>query len=107
MRNGILIFCWIGLMNAGWAVACDIENKREISVGASKGVAGDCSNNGSSIQCINDGEGADSFTCYGPEGNFSGPDLQALISTTCGCGADNEDGAKEQLQQELGNSQQD
>jgi hypothetical protein len=107
MHKGFLMFCWIGLMNAGWAVACDIENKREISVGVSKGVSGECSNNASSIQCIDDGEGADRFTCDGPEGSFSGPDLLALISTACGCGADQNEGSTDQLQQELGNLQQD
>jgi hypothetical protein len=107
MRKGILLFCWIGLMHAGFAMACDIENKREIEVGVSKGVAGECSNNGMSIQCLSEGEGAGRFNCDGPEGNFSGPDLQALISSACGCGADQVDGAAEQLHQELGNSQQD
>ena len=105
MRKGILMFCSIGLLNAGIVQACDIENKREIEVGVSNGVAGECSNSGDSIQCLIEGEGADRFTCNGPEGNFSGPDLLALISTACGCGADPDDGAAEQLEQELGNSQ--
>ena len=107
MRNGILVFCWIGLLNAGLAVACDIENKQEIEVGGNSGVAGECSNNGKSIQCLNEGRGADRFTCNGPQGSFSGPDLRALIATTCGCGANQEGGASEQLQQELEDSQQD
>lgn len=107
MRKGILMFCWIGLLNAGSALACDIESKREIEVGVSKGIAGKCSNNGMSIQCLDDGEGAGRFNCDGPEGDFSGPNLLALISTACGCAADQDDDTTDQLQQELGNSQQD
>jgi hypothetical protein len=107
MRKGFVVFCWIGLVNTGLALACDIENKQEIHVGGSAGVAGKCSNNGDSIQCLSDGEGTDSLTCNGPEGNFSGPNLQALISTACGCGAEQNDGATEQLHQELGNLPQD
>ena len=97
MRKGFSVFCLIGLLNSGLAVACDIENKREIHVGVSTGVAGECSNNGSPIQCLSEGEGADSLNCNGPEGSFSGSDLQVLISTACGCGADQDDGATEQL----------
>lgn len=107
MRKRVLVICWIALVNTGVAVACDIENKHEIHVGGSAGVAGKCSNNGHSIQCLSDTEGADSFTCNGPEGSFDGPGLQALISTACGCGAGQDDGPTDQLQQELGDSQQD
>jgi hypothetical protein len=107
MRKSILVFCCIGLLNTGLAMACSIENRQEIEVGISEGVAGECSNNGNSIQCLSEGEGADRFTCNGPQGNFSGPDLQALISTACGCPAEQEGGAAEQLRQELEDSQQD
>lgn len=107
MRKGFLLFGLIGLLNAGLAVACYIENKREIHVGVSAGVAGECSNNGSPIQCISEGEGADRLNCNGPEGSFSGSDLHVLISTACGCGSNQDDGATEQLRQELRGSQQD
>lgn len=107
MRIFLVVFCWIGLVNTGLAVACDIENKQEIQVGVSAGIAGVCSNNGNSIQCLSEGEGTDRLTCNGPEGSFNGPDLQALISTACGCGAEQYDGATEQIDQELGDSQED
>ena len=104
MRKGFVLCCLISLLNTASAVACDIVNKREIDVGGSKGVAGKCSNSGKPIQCISEGEQADRLSCNGPEGNFSGPDLQALISTACGCGASSDDGATEQLRQDLGDS---
>tara|TARA_R110002072_G_scaffold136682_1_gene279190 strand:+ start:180 stop:500 length:321 start_codon:yes stop_codon:yes gene_type:complete len=103
MKKSLLLFGLLGLLNAGSAAACDIDNKREIQVGNNNGVAGECSNNGAPIQCINDGQGAGRFNCDGPEGSYSGPNLQALISTTCGCSANsgNDNDASEQLQEEL------
>ena len=107
MRKGFVVFCLVGLVHSGLAGACDIENKQEIHVGGGAGVEGKCSNNGHSVQCLGEGGGADKLTCNGPEGSYSGSDLQALISTACGCGAEQDDGATEQLHQELGDSQQD
>jgi hypothetical protein len=104
MRKGLVLLCFIGLLNAGSAAACDLVNKREIQVGTSEGIAGECSNNTATVQCISDGEGANRWNCDGPEGSFNGPNLQTLISTACGCGANPNDEAKEQLQQELGES---
>ena len=101
MKKYLVEFCLLGLLYAGSAHACDIEQKREIQVGTSKGVAGVCSNNTAPIRCINDGQGAERFSCNGPEGNFSGPNLQPLIATTCGCAAASNDSAAEQLQQEI------
>ncbi|MEZ5501930.1 MAG: hypothetical protein R3E50_04475 [Halioglobus sp.] len=102
MRTGLVVVALAGLLNSGWVVACDIVNKQEIQVGETVGVGGQCANNGQTIQCLRDGDGGESFTCSGPEGDFSGPDLQALIATACGCAAAEDDGASEQLDEELG-----
>lgn len=102
MRKGLLLFCITGLLNAEAALACDIVNKQEIQVGVRDGVAGECPNNSLSVQCINEGEGADSFTCNGPEGSFDGANLPDLIAMACGCGASQDQDATEQLDQELG-----
>ena len=104
MRKGFVLFCLAALLNTAPAVACDMLDEREIHVGSSKGVAGKCSNNGKDIQCISEISQPDRLSCNGPEGIFSGPHLQALISTACGCGASSDDGAAEQLGQELGDS---
>ena len=104
MRKGFVLLCLIGLLNAGSAVACDIVNKRKIHVGVSEGVAGECSNTGEPVQCVGKGEEANSLNCNGPEGSFSGSDLQDLIRTACGCGAQSDDGASDQLREELGGS---
>jgi hypothetical protein len=102
VRKAFVLFFVIGTLSAESIAACDIVDKQEIQVGGHEGVSGSCPNNGLTIQCVRDGEGADSFTCNGPEGNFDGSDLQDLISTACGCGANSDDGAQDQLQQELG-----
>ena len=99
MKKSFVVFCLIGLLNVGPAVACDILNKREVQIGVSKGIAGKCSNNGEPIQCLN--EGADRLSCSGPEGSFNGSQLQELISTACGCTAHTDHGAREQLRREL------
>lgn len=101
MRHIFVLFCLLGFLNSTSALACDIVNKREIEVGASKGVAGQCSNNSHAIQCINEHMESNTFTCNGPKGSYDGPDLQALIATACGCGANSEEGAEDQLDQEL------
>lgn len=104
MRTRLLLLAWVGLMITGTASACELLEQREIEVGTSKGIAGRCSNNDTSIQCIADGEGADRFSCDGIEGSYSGPDLQQLIATTCGCAAGADDSAQQLQQQELGDS---
>ena len=76
----------MGRLNARFAAACDLANKREIQMGTSEGIAAECSHNAAPIQCINGGKGAERWNCDGPEGDFSGPNLQALIATICGCG---------------------
>lgn len=101
MSKAFLLYCLAGLFSAGPALACDIVNKREISVGVSTGVAGECPNNGGSIQCISDEEGSEGLTCNGPEGSYSGSDLPDLIATACGCGANADDNPGDQIEQEL------
>ena len=102
MRISLILFCFIGLLSAGVAADCDIDNKREIQVGVSTGVGGECSNSGSAVECFGEGDEATSMTCDGPEGSYSGSDLPALISSACGCAAGEDEGAADQLQQELG-----
>jgi hypothetical protein len=102
MRKGILLMCVVGLLNVGHANACDIVDKQEIQVGGREGISGKCPNNSLPVQCVNEGDGADSLTCNGPEGSFDGSDLQDLISMACGCAAGQDNGATEQLNQELG-----
>jgi len=99
-----LVFGLIVLLDASSSLACDIVNKHEIQVGVSTGVGGECSNNGQPIQCITDVDSTGTFSCDGPQGDFSGPDLQALIATTCGCEAPSQEGITEQLDQELDDS---
>ena len=106
MRKGVVLLGFLGLINAGLAAACDIDDKREIQVGTGTGVAGACSNNGSPVQCFGEGEEADSLTCNGPEGSYSGSNLQQLVSAACGCGAGQGNGAAEQISQELGGALQ-
>ncbi len=101
MKKSIALLCVLALLQTGTAVACELVNKRTIQVGTSEGVAGECANNGAPVQCINNGEGAGRFSCDGPQGGFSGPNLQALIVTACGCSAADEDDASQQLQQEM------
>ena len=102
MKNFFVVFCLIGLLNAGPAVACDILDKREVQIGVNKGIAGKCSNNGKPIRCLN--EGANRLNCSGPEGSFNGSQLQELISTACGCTVHTDHGASEQLRRELEDS---
>ena len=83
--------------------ACEIENKRSVTSGTNKGVAGVCSNNGSEIECYDVGEYQGGITCSGPEGTNSGYVLQNLIYSVCGCHV-NEEGAgspEQQIDQEL------
>jgi hypothetical protein len=101
MRRVLALSCLLGLLHTQSTLACDIVSKRVIHVGGSEGVAGYCPNNENTIQCISGGEGTDSFTCNGPEGSFNGPDLKSLIATACGCGANDQDGASDQMDQEL------
>jgi putative hemolysin len=101
MSKALLFCCIAGLLGSGSALACDIVNKQEISVGVSTGVAGECPNNGGSIQCISDEQGSEGLTCNGPEGSYSGSDLPDLIATACGCGANADDTSNDQIEQEL------
>lgn len=101
MRHVFVTICLLGLLGATSAVACDILDKREIHVGGSEGVAGKCSNNSHTVECIRENEGADKFTCNGPEGSYDGSDLKALIATACGCGAGPAGDASDQLDEEL------
>ncbi|MEZ5572047.1 MAG: hypothetical protein R3E64_08495 [Halioglobus sp.] len=101
MRNYFYLLSFMAILGAGSAAACDIEDKQEIQVGASEGIAGKCSNNSAPVQCISDASGADRFSCDGIEGTFNGPNLKQLIAAACGCGANSDDSASEQLNQEL------
>jgi hypothetical protein len=101
MRNVFALICLLGLVNPLSALACDIVSKREIQVGGNEGVAGYCPNNENTVQCISGRKGENTFTCNGPEGSFDGPDLKSLIATACGCGANDEDGTPDQMNQEL------
>ena len=104
MKKIVLYVCVIGLLNTASAGACDLIDKRKIRVGVSEGIAGKCSNNTLPIQCVSDGKEATRLTCNGPEGSYSGSDLQDLISTACGCSANSDNGRREQLRNELGES---
>jgi hypothetical protein len=71
------------LLLHGVASACSIQERKEVQAGDSKGVEGVCSNNGAAISCtFVAGEG---ITCDGPAGSYNGNDLDALISSACGC----------------------
>lgn len=83
--------------------ACEIKNKRAVSSGTNKGVAGVCSNNGNEIECYDVGEYQGGISCSGPEGTNSGYNLQNLIYAVCGCHI-NQEGAgspEEQIEKEL------
>jgi len=101
MRHARTLICLLGLLTATPTLACDIVDKREIHVGASKGIAGKCSNNAHAVQCFAQSAGSENFTCNGPEGSYDGPDLKTLIATACGCGANPAGGATDQLDEEL------
>ena len=99
MKQGLLTFGIAALLSSAPALACDILEKREIQIGVSQGIEGRCSNNNRPIQCIS--EGPDLLSCRGPEGSFEGYQLQSLIASACGCGAQNNQGASEQLRREF------
>ncbi|GEM_PF-3245835 len=101
MRKSFLLLCLIGLLNARSAAACDIVNTRQISIGTSEGIAGECSNTGRPIECIDNGGGADGLNCNGPEGSLNGSNLQQLIFTVCGCGLNPGNDGANQMRQEL------
>lgn len=101
MKKVFIAVCLLGFLGPLSAAACDIVDKREIHVGGSEGVAGKCSNNSHAVQCIRENEGADKFTCNGPEGSYDGSDLKTLIGTACGCGAGPAGEASDQLEEEL------
>jgi hypothetical protein len=62
---------------------CGIERAVQTDGGPNAGVTGKCSNNGEPIECRNASDG--SISCTGPEGNYSGDNLDALIASACGC----------------------
>ena len=51
--------------------ACEIVNRRDIRTGDTRGVAGNCSNNGEKIECYYVGDSSGGVTCDGPEGTMS------------------------------------
>jgi hypothetical protein len=105
MRSVLLMLCLFTLPAADAAADCILENQREVQVGTSKGVAGECSNSGARVRCISDGENTQRLSCEGPLGTYSGPDMQALIATACGCSAASKAGNEvtDQLQQAIEN----
>jgi hypothetical protein len=84
-----LVLCWIfTLPIAGGALACEMENQRDVEIGGSPGIDGECSNNGKRVECLSDPISR-ILTCDGPGGRFSGPGqgMNALVATACGCDA--------------------
>ncbi|MFA5074255.1 MAG: hypothetical protein WC539_10220 [Nitrospirota bacterium] len=77
------------------ADACSINDQKQIRIGASEGIEGICSNNGSRISCQFKG---DEISCDGPGGGYSGTDLKSLIFSACGCSTQEE--KKESLKKE-------
>ena len=81
--------------------ACEIVNKRDVHLADRKGVAGRCSNNGENIECYVGDEYSGGFTCEGPTGTISSPNLKSLIYTTCGCSPTDQEAIERQMEQEL------
>lgn len=105
MRSVLLLLCLFALPAVNATASCALENQREVQVGTSNGVAGECSNSGARIRCISDGENSERLSCEGPLGTFNGPDMQALIATACGCSAGSDAGndVTDQLQEAMEN----
>jgi hypothetical protein len=59
---------------------CGIDNAAQTD----SGVSGTCSSNGEPVECSYAIDG--SVSCTGPEGTFSGDNLDALVMSACGCG---------------------
>lgn len=98
MKINIWIFALFILIANSAVSACDIVQKRRVHQGVNTGVSGVCSNSGGKIECLNMGENGGGLSCSGPEGTFSGINLQELIKSACACGPDDRN---EQLQQEI------
>jgi hypothetical protein len=99
MNSIIIAMLYIAISVHGPAYECSIVDKERAERGAHEGVKGNCSNNGDSIVCIfEEGRGV---TCDGPEGTFSGYDLNELIFSACGCISESGDELKDQLREEL------
>ena len=81
--------------------ACDIVGKREVRSGDQKGVAGRCPNNGEKIECYEVGESQGGFTCYGPLGTMTNPNLESLIYAACGCSPEDRQNIEYQMEREL------
>ena len=68
------------------ALACTMEEARDIHEGPHKGLKGVCSNNGMEVSCIE--QGGEDYSCSGPGGSFRGNDLGTLVFSACGCGSE-------------------
>jgi hypothetical protein len=86
MRSFLSVLTLLGVMAFGAAAAenCSIDNSEGVPVGRDNAVKGTCSNSGLPIECNWAVDGG--ITCTGPEGDFSGDDLDTLITSACGCG---------------------
>lgn len=98
MKFKVGIFTLLSLVINSTVFACDIAQKRSVHQGVHQGVAGVCSNSGGRVECLNMGENGGGLTCSGPEGTFSGANLQELIKSACACGPDDRN---EQFQQQI------
>ena len=103
MRSALLLLCLFALPTVEAVATCKLENQREVQVGTSTGVAGECSNSGARLSCFSDGENTERMSCEGPQGTYNGPDMQALIASACGCSAGSEAGndVNDQLQEAI------
>ena len=72
------------LVPAASAQYCQIDNAEETTLGPNRAIEGACSNNGLQIRCTYAED--NSIACEGPNGTFSGDDLDTLILSACGCG---------------------
>jgi hypothetical protein len=97
MKSIIVVSSILMFFHFGSAYACSIQDRKSIQIGANRGIAGVCSNNGSPISCEN--RGNDEISCDGPGGGYSGYDLESLVFSACGCSSQEEKG--KQLEQEL------
>jgi hypothetical protein len=71
------------LVPAALAQDCRINDAERSDLGPNAAISGTCSNNGLPIQCSSDDKNI--VTCGGPDGSYSGDDLDALVASACGC----------------------
>jgi hypothetical protein len=85
MRTLAKIVTLLAALLSGNATAqtCGIDNSEDASVGPNSGVSGTCSNNGLPVECTE--STTDGISCTGPEGDYSGYDLDTLVAAACGC----------------------